>query len=82
MSGSPVPYAAKNGGTTEYEADDVITVTINGNTLAYTVVAADVDADDTGLNDNLIAAINADTAMGAEVTAVATDKDVMMVVMV
>ena len=69
--------AAKNAGVIKYQAGDVITITINGATLAYTVVAGDVDADDTDMNDNIIAAINADAVMSALVTAVATDASVI-----
>lgn len=69
--------AAKNGDTTKYEAGDVITITINGTAIQYTVVAGDVDADDAGLNNNIVLAIAANPTLNALVTAVATDKDVI-----
>ena len=69
--------AAKNAGTTKYEAGDIITVTVNGFKLNYTVVAADVDADDTDLNIAIAAAINADSILSTMVTAASTDANVI-----
>lgn len=69
--------AAKNAGATKYEAGDIITVTVNGASVQYTLIAADVAADDTVMNIAIAAAINGDATLSAMVTAAATDKDVI-----
>lgn len=69
--------AAKNAGANKYEAGDIITVTVNGASVTHTIVAGDIDADDTGLNVAIKVAINGDATLSAMVTAAVTDKDVI-----
>jgi len=69
--------AAKNDGANKYEVGDTITVTVNGASVQYTLVAGDVAADDTTMNTAIKAAIDGDATLSAMVAAAVTSKDVI-----
>ena len=69
--------AAKNAGANKYEVGDIITVTVNGASVQYTLIGADIAADDTVMNTAIKAAIDGDATLSAMVAAAVTSKDVI-----
>lgn len=72
-----VKGAASNAGATKWEAGDVVTITVAGTAVTYTVLAADVAADDTVLFTSIKAALDANATVAAAVSVAVTDKNTL-----
>lgn len=71
-----VKATASNDGTI-WVAGDIVTITVGGTAVAYTVQVADVAADDTVLFTNIKAALDANATVAALVDVTVTDKNTL-----